>query len=348
MERKSLGWALGLAVACVLLVGAGMASAGITIETVPVGDVNNAADTTYGYGRVDYAYNIGKYEVTAGQYTAFLNAVAGVDTYALYNTDMARTDVFSGITRSGAGTPGNPYTYSVAADFVNRPVNSVSFWDCCRFANWLNNGQKARAQDANTTEAGAYSLNGVMNPSNGSITRNAGAQWAVTSEDEWYKAAYYDPNKSGVGSPGYWVYPTRSNTAPGRDITEATNTGNNANWYPMEGGCSGPFPIDNGYYTTLVGQFRYSASAYGTFDQGGNVAEWTEEIFERMGRGIPGGMYNFGVHFLAAGYLDWDGASGDGGSFHGFRVCQVPEPTSLGIVGLGVVGMLIRRRGAGR
>ena len=80
MERKSLGWALGLAVACVLLVGAGMASAGITIETVPVGDVNNAADTTYGYGRVDDAYTIGKYEVTAGQYTAFLNAVGGVDT----------------------------------------------------------------------------------------------------------------------------------------------------------------------------------------------------------------------------------------------------------------------------
>ena len=36
-------------------------------------------------GSVAYAYNIGKYEVTAGQYTAFLNAVGGVDTYALYN-----------------------------------------------------------------------------------------------------------------------------------------------------------------------------------------------------------------------------------------------------------------------
>ena len=45
------------------------------IETVPVGDVGNAGDmrvmvvggATSGYGRVDYAYNIGKYEVTAGQ-----------------------------------------------------------------------------------------------------------------------------------------------------------------------------------------------------------------------------------------------------------------------------------------
>ena len=40
-----------------------------------------------------YTYNIGKYEVTAGQYTAFLNAVAGVDTYGLYNTNMSNTDV---------------------------------------------------------------------------------------------------------------------------------------------------------------------------------------------------------------------------------------------------------------
>jgi len=35
------------------------------IETVPVGNLGNAADST-GYGAVDYAYNIGTYEVTAG------------------------------------------------------------------------------------------------------------------------------------------------------------------------------------------------------------------------------------------------------------------------------------------
>ena len=37
-------------------------------------------------GSVGYNYNIGKYEVTAGQYTEFLNAVARTDTYGLYNT----------------------------------------------------------------------------------------------------------------------------------------------------------------------------------------------------------------------------------------------------------------------
>jgi len=37
------------------------------IETVPAGNPGNAAETTNGsYGAVDYAYNIGTYEVTAG------------------------------------------------------------------------------------------------------------------------------------------------------------------------------------------------------------------------------------------------------------------------------------------
>jgi hypothetical protein len=63
----------------------------ITIPTVSVGDVGNPNDPTTSnlYGGVGYAYNIGKYEVTVGQYTAFLNAVAATDTYSLYNTSMA-------------------------------------------------------------------------------------------------------------------------------------------------------------------------------------------------------------------------------------------------------------------
>ena len=334
MDRKYLCRALGLAVACVLLVGAGMASAAINIETVPVGNVGNAADNTTGYGRVDYAYNIGKYEVTAGQYTGFLNAVGGVDTYALYNTFMSYV-AGSGITRSGGGTLGNPYTYSVAADFVNRPVNYVSFWDSCRFANWLNNGQKGGAQGAGTTETGAYTLTSTgMN--NNTITRNPGWTWAVTSEDEWHKGASY---KGGGTNAGYWMYPTSSNTAPGRDMADVS--GNNAN---IDGY---PYPIDSGKYTTIAGEFQNSGSPYGTFDQSGNVWEWNEGVLFGSYRGLRGGSFA-----LSGDYLRADNRYGsypaDEGSYIGFRVSQVPEPTSLGILGLGVVGMLVRRRGAGR
>ena len=43
------------------------------------------------------------------------------------------------------------------------------------------------------------------------ITRNAGATYFIPSENEWYKAAYY---KGGGTNAGYWLYPTKSNTAP--------------------------------------------------------------------------------------------------------------------------------------
>ena len=70
----------------------------VTIQTVAVGDVGNAADTT-GYGAVNYQYSIGKYEVTNAQYAAFLNAKAATDTYGLYSEDMARDH--GGIIRPG-------------------------------------------------------------------------------------------------------------------------------------------------------------------------------------------------------------------------------------------------------
>ena len=58
----------------------------------PVGNAGNAPDPSTGYGAVDYNYNIGEYDVTAGQYTAFLNAVAATDTYGLYNSSMSFTN----------------------------------------------------------------------------------------------------------------------------------------------------------------------------------------------------------------------------------------------------------------
>jgi len=125
-----------------------------SLETVPVGNPGNAADTRYetpGYGAVSYEYKIGKYEVTAGQYTEFLNKVATTDTYGLYNTYMDTANDSWGCNIKQTGSSGS-YSYSVAADWANRPVNMVSYWDSCRFANWLHNGQPTGAQDAGTTE----------------------------------------------------------------------------------------------------------------------------------------------------------------------------------------------------
>jgi formylglycine-generating enzyme required for sulfatase activity len=88
----------------------------VSIEWVTVDDPSNPADTevmndgTTGYGSVPHTYRISKYEVTNAQYVEFLNAMAGTDTYGLYNPDMGV--LFGGITRSGS--PGS-YTYSAIA-----------------------------------------------------------------------------------------------------------------------------------------------------------------------------------------------------------------------------------------
>ncbi len=124
-----------LAVLC-LFVFCSFAQA-VTIDWVTVGNPGNANDNT-GLGSVSKEYRIGMYEITAGQYTEFLNAVAATDTYGLYITYMWSESHGCKIERAGnIGT----YTYSVAPDWANRPVNFVSWYDALRFCNWLHNGQ---------------------------------------------------------------------------------------------------------------------------------------------------------------------------------------------------------------
>lgn len=268
-----------------------MSSGQSGMEFVPVGNAGNAPDTQYstpGYGAVDRFYQIGKSEATAGQYTAFLNAVAGIDTYGLYNTNMWSGSYSCQIQRSGGGTKANPYTYSVAGDWANRPVNYVSWGDAARFVNWLTNGQPTGAQDSSTTEDGSYALNGATTDDTLlAVTRKASARYVIPSEDEWYKAGYHDPSKP--GGVAYWEFPTRSSMAPS-NILSATGT-NNANYYDSYGTGSGGYTIGAQYYRTEVGSFVGSSSPYGTYDQGGNVWEWNEAVVFGAYRGLRGGSF---------------------------------------------------------
>ncbi|MBW2422485.1 MAG: SUMF1/EgtB/PvdO family nonheme iron enzyme [Deltaproteobacteria bacterium] len=175
----------------------------MVIDWVTVGDPGNACDTqSQGcFGSVAYEYRISKYEVTNAQYAEFLNAVAATDTNALYDNNM--DGGVGGITRSGSS---GSYTYSAIAGREDMPVNYVSFWDATRFSNWLHNWQPTGVQDNTTTENGAYTLtpSGIAN---NTVTRNAGAEVFVTSQDEWYKAAYYD-----TGAMIYFDYPAGTDT----------------------------------------------------------------------------------------------------------------------------------------
>jgi formylglycine-generating enzyme required for sulfatase activity len=271
------------------LTGSAARAADIALEMVTVGNPGNANDTT-GYGGVDYAYSIGKYEVTAGQYTEFLNAVAKTDTYGLYNIEMLMSEYGCQIEQSG--TVGG-YTYGVPADRANRPVNYVSFWDAARFMNWLHNGQ-----GSGDTESGAYA--NVGNPS--TFTRNADAKFWIPTENEWYKAAYH---KSGSVTGDYWDYPTSSDTIN----TSMANYGNSLD------------------HTTVVGAYPY-ASPYGTFDQGGNVWELNESAISSS-PGLWGGSWVDDSDRLLSSYRYSLFFPTDEYFLIGFRVASVPEPSSL-------------------
>jgi len=307
----------------------------VVIDMVPVGNPGNAGELSGAgagglgpdrvCGAVDYTYDIGKYEVTAGQYTAFLNAVAADDTYGLYNELMSPA---CGIER--LGSPGS-YSYSVAPDWADRPVNFVSWGDAARFANWLHNGQLSGAEDLNTTEDGSYLLDvsqtgGALLP----VVREPDATWVIPSEDEWYKAAYH--YNDGVTS-NYYDYPTAEDVAPGYVNSSGNLSGTGTPF--EEGGIDpGNYATYEGerdfdgigppYYRTQVGEWENSGSPYGTFDQGGNVSEWTEEVIEvyRLTRG--GSVHGSYYDYLHAACRCSQPPPSLEASFIGFRLVKLP------------------------
>jgi len=188
--------------------------------------------------------------VTVAQYTEFLNAVAAMDTNGLYTA--------AGIVSNG---PDGNHTYTVVPGFENKPVEGLSFWDGARFANWMNNGQPIGAQDNSTTEDGSYTLTAQGIATN-SVVRNKDASIFLPSENEWYKAAYFDPALR-----SYYDYPTGTNIQIAC-VAPSADTGNSANCNNAVGS-----PTD-------VGAYALSKSPYGTFDQGGNRFEWTDTIHQ--------------------------------------------------------------------
>jgi sulfatase modifying factor 1 len=310
----------------IILVWAISASA-VTIEMVTVGNLGNAADMRYiTVGSVNHTYQIGKYEVSASQYTDFLNAVAKADPNELWIPSMGvpgGPSIGTNIQRTGSSPN---YSYSVAADWANRPVNYVSFWDAARFANWLHNGQPTGAQGPGTTEGGAY--HDVGNET--LFGRNAGARFFIPTEDEWYKAAYHK-NDGVTGD--YWDYPTASNTAPNNTLPDP---GNHANFI------NASYSIGSPYYRTEVGAFANSASPYGTYDQGGNVWEWNETLIGTT-PGMRGGAFGYNFQYLHASQRFHDDP-GHHVADVGFRVASIPEPRTILQITIAGLGVLLRRR----
>ncbi len=321
----------------------------VTIQWAAVGDAGNPGDVQPGdtFGSVATPYLISKHEVTNAQYVEFLNAKdpTGANTLQLYNSQMSTYVASGGINFTAGNANGNKY--SIKLDQGNKPVTFVSWYDSVRFANWLNNGQ-----GSGDTESGAYTLEGgTPLPNNASsIARNGGASVFLPSEDEWYKAAYY---KGGGTNAGYWDYPTQTDDVPISDQPPgAFAPTNSANYLNNDG-------VANGYndgwavtgstsfsstqnYLSDVGAYAASVSAYGTFDQAGNVWEWNESLIDSPAHRFRGGAWALDAEPLPASYrgIYYDATLDDFRS--GFRVASVPEPAGMVLWLVG--GMMLARR----
>ena len=300
-------------------------------EFVTVGDPGNTADTSpVGYGAVSQTFDIMKFEFTNQQYVQFLNSVDanGNKTNGIYN-DFMGSNARGGISFTSGNSAGSKY--AVKTNMGNKPVIYVSWFDAARVSNWLHNG----ATSSSSMETGAYTLNNAT--TGNALALNIGAKFFIPSENQWYKAAYY---QGGGTNAGYWDYATQSDSAPTSVTADPTGDGsagssdnfanynNDADWNSRNGN------------VTTVGT-NGGPSAYGAFDMSGNVREWNDlNSSSSSSRGIRGGDWNDISSNLSSSSARDDFNPSNELNDVGFRVASlssdavVPEPSMM------VIGMV--------
>jgi hypothetical protein len=281
------------------------------IDFATIGNAGNTADNTT-YGAVGYTYRMGVYEVSRDMITKY-NAIGAGPAITLQ--DMAS---FGG---NGAARPATGVSWNEAARFVNYLNTSSGYSAAYQFDTGGANDNIA------LWEVGDSGYN-AANP-----FRNSNAHYFLPSEDEWYKAAYYDPNKS--GGAGYWDYATGSDTAP---TAVASGTSGGTAVYGQSFG-NGPADITN----------AGGLSAYGTMAQNGNVREWGESgvtapnDLAGESRLLRGGGWSNSSGSLASSFRNTNSPTFELNTV-GFRVAAVPEPSAFFLTLISAVCLVIRRK----
>jgi len=200
----------------------------------------------------------------------------------------------------------------------NRPATGITWYEAAIFVNYLNTSRGLSP---------AYKfVNGVFqlwvsgdvgyDPSN--PYRNSKANYFIPNANEWYKAAYYDPNKGGAGIGGYWRYATKSDTIPN----------------PVSGGTDQNTAVYLNQTSPADVTNAGGLSAYGTMAQDGNVWEWNENALDlinnlpdkhRIRRGSSF-SYDSGFYCGSADFMNLHPSQDTYGDI-GLRVVRIPQNT---------------------
>ncbi len=271
-----------------------------TIDFVDIGNAGNAADTTE-FGAVPYDYRIGKFEISQNQIDrATVNGMANV---------------------------------TAGAWLANQPAANISWVQAAAFVNWLNTSTGKQAA-YNLTFSGSWSMTlwssaDAWQLGGENLYRHKDAYYFMPSDNEWYKAAYFNP----AGS-NYFNFPTGSDTFP-TPVTSGTNADTAV--FNLPSMIAAPAMVDS----------AGGLSPYGTMGQGGNVFEWNETARDGTNdspnqfRRFVGGAFNEVGAGMVAGTF---GVNGDPSSFTnsalGFRVASVPEPSTYALLAMSAAGAL--------
>ncbi|MFK7910129.1 MAG: SUMF1/EgtB/PvdO family nonheme iron enzyme [Akkermansiaceae bacterium] len=271
----------------------------------------NVADDT-GYGAVPSNFRMGVNEVSRQMVESY-NASGGGPQISIYDLGAA------------IGTPNRP----------DMPATGISWNEAARFVNWLNvsKGHAPAYKFAGNVDANEnitlWSVSDSGYDSSNKF-RNSNAYYFLPSDDEWYRAAYYDPSAA-----QYWNYATGSDSAP----TEVAGGTTPETAVYVGAGLPGPADITN----------AGGLSPFGVMALNGNANEWLESAGTQPNdSSTERRAYRGSDWTRQAVFADnnWRGDTLPTAeiSTQGFRVASVPEPSTCLLGLLGMLGIFRRRR----